>query len=274
MIARFRDPFLPLWDLNPAQRPVLSLDWIKDLRTVNFINLPFRCLVISLDDGTMRILSLTKAANDVPVTGGPFAGPKYQGLHGFTCSAFAIWSVQVSQTTEEGHVLNINSSLPNIPLRNVPVSLKKVPGPGYLFDAGRPKEANSTDLGDNRAMVKKLNNSQAPPVESSNSKLRKILGPFLPLAHNRTLVLHIVRQPINKVLSPTLTMLGAKGQEKTSRKMEERGYHTTTYVLVKWSDLPEDKATWEDYYFSNRSFRPSTLENKGHSQVKGIVMNM
>ncbi|XP_020101354.1 uncharacterized protein LOC109719217 [Ananas comosus] len=58
-----------------------------------------RWLVISFDDGTMRILSLTKAANDVPVTGGPFAGPKYQDLHGFTCSAFAIWSVQVSQTT-------------------------------------------------------------------------------------------------------------------------------------------------------------------------------
>ncbi|OAY74806.1 General transcription factor 3C polypeptide 2 [Ananas comosus] len=197
-----RDPFRPLWDLNPAQRAVLSLDWIKDLR----------CLVISFDDGTMRILSLPKAANDIPVTGSPFAGTKCQGLHGFTCSAFAIWSVQVSQTTgvvaycsadgsvvrfqlranyvkdpnrnrvpyflcgsltEEGHVLNINSSLPNIPLRNVPVSLKKVPGHGYLFDAGRPKEANSTDLGDNRAMVKKFNNSQAPPVKRSNSKLRK-----------------------------------------------------------------------------------------------------
>ncbi|XP_042440866.1 uncharacterized protein LOC122026266 isoform X1 [Zingiber officinale] len=84
-----RDPYRPLWELNPIQRAVLSLDWVKDPR----------CIVMGLDDGTMRILSLCNAANDVPVTGQPFAGSKYQGLHSFSFSLFAIWSVHVSEST-------------------------------------------------------------------------------------------------------------------------------------------------------------------------------
>lgn len=59
----------------------------------------FRCVLISFDDGTMRLLSLTKAASDAPVTGKPFAGTKQQGLHNLGCLPFAIWSVQVSRLT-------------------------------------------------------------------------------------------------------------------------------------------------------------------------------
>ncbi|KAF3973843.1 hypothetical protein CMV_002774 [Castanea mollissima] len=47
----------------------------------------------------MRILSLFKAAYDVPVTGKSFSGTKQQGLHSYNCSSFAIWSVQVSRLT-------------------------------------------------------------------------------------------------------------------------------------------------------------------------------
>jgi general transcription factor 3C polypeptide 2 len=58
-----------------------------------------RCVILSFDDGTMRILSLVKAAYDAPVTGKPFGGTKQQGLHSYYCSSFAIWSVQVSRLT-------------------------------------------------------------------------------------------------------------------------------------------------------------------------------
>ncbi|KAK2978877.1 hypothetical protein RJ640_030926 [Escallonia rubra] len=84
-----RDPFRPLWDLNPVQRVIYSLDWLPDPR----------CVIVSFDDGTLRILSLLKAAYDVPVTGKPFVGTQQQGLHSYYCSSFAIWSVQVSRLT-------------------------------------------------------------------------------------------------------------------------------------------------------------------------------
>ncbi|XP_059462909.1 uncharacterized protein LOC132191818 isoform X2 [Corylus avellana] len=84
-----RDPFRPLWDLHPVPRIIYSLDWLPDPR----------CVILSFDDGTMRILSLVKAAYDTPVTGKPFGGTKQQGLHSYYCSSFAIWSVQVSRLT-------------------------------------------------------------------------------------------------------------------------------------------------------------------------------
>ncbi|XXG88254.1 hypothetical protein AAC387_Pa12g0489 [Persea americana] len=83
-----RDPYRPLWDLNPVRR-VLSLDWLHDPR----------CLILSVDDGTLRLLSLSKAAYDVPVTGIPFVGTNLQGFHTFCCSSFSIWSVHVSRFT-------------------------------------------------------------------------------------------------------------------------------------------------------------------------------
>lgn len=84
-----RDPFHPLWDLNPVQRVICSLDWLPDPR----------CIIISYDDGTIRILSLSKAAYDVPVTGKPFVGTQQQGLHSYYCSSYTIWSIQVSRLT-------------------------------------------------------------------------------------------------------------------------------------------------------------------------------
>ncbi|XP_022144682.1 uncharacterized protein LOC111014310 isoform X2 [Momordica charantia] len=84
-----RDPFRPLWDIHPAPRMIYSLDWLPDPR----------CVILSFDDGTLRLLSLLKAAYDVPVTGKPFTGTKQQGLHSYYGSSFAIWSVQVSRQT-------------------------------------------------------------------------------------------------------------------------------------------------------------------------------
>jgi len=59
----------------------------------------FRCIILSLDDGTMRLLSLAKAAYDAAVNGQPSVGPKQLGMHVFNCSSFAIWSIQVSRLT-------------------------------------------------------------------------------------------------------------------------------------------------------------------------------
>lgn len=84
-----RDPYHPLWDLSPVQRAVLGLDWLKEPR----------CIVIAYEDGIMRTVSLTRMANDTPVTGEPFTRTNSHGVHGQVCSMFAIWSVQVSRDT-------------------------------------------------------------------------------------------------------------------------------------------------------------------------------
>ncbi|KAL0794990.1 hypothetical protein Bca101_066367 [Brassica carinata] len=72
-----RDPFRPLWDLHPVPR----------------------CVLLSFDDGTMRILSLVKVAYDVPSTGRPYPNTKQQGLSVYNCSSYPIWSIQVSRLT-------------------------------------------------------------------------------------------------------------------------------------------------------------------------------
>ncbi|KAJ6725390.1 RNA polymerase III TRANSCRIPTION INITIATION FACTOR COMPLEX SUBUNIT [Salix purpurea] len=84
-----RDPFRPLWDLHPAPKLIYSLDWLPDPR----------CIILSFDDGTMRLFSLAKAAYDAAVNGKPSVGPKQLGMHVVNCSSFAIWSVQVSRLT-------------------------------------------------------------------------------------------------------------------------------------------------------------------------------
>ncbi|KAK9127703.1 hypothetical protein Syun_016500 [Stephania yunnanensis] len=88
LIAIFcSDPYRPLWDLNVLRRVVYSLDWLSDPR----------CVILSMDDGTLRTLSLSKAVYDVPATGKPFVGGQQQGLSSYFCSSFPIWSVQASR---------------------------------------------------------------------------------------------------------------------------------------------------------------------------------
>ncbi|KAL6125284.1 hypothetical protein ACLB2K_073343 [Fragaria x ananassa] len=98
-----RDPFRPLWDIDHIPRFIYSLDWLSDPR----------CVLLSFDDGTMRLLSLMKVASDAPATGKPFAGTKQQGLHNLGCLPFAIWSVQVSRLTDHAskYTPNENSTV-------------------------------------------------------------------------------------------------------------------------------------------------------------------
>ncbi|OEL33610.1 hypothetical protein BAE44_0005377 [Dichanthelium oligosanthes] len=84
-----RDPYRPLWELTTAPRAVLSLQWLKDGRGI----------VISLEDGTLKFLSLSRIANDVPATGRPFVGTKTQGVATYQLSEYLIWSVHASDTT-------------------------------------------------------------------------------------------------------------------------------------------------------------------------------
>ncbi|CAH8385525.1 unnamed protein product [Eruca vesicaria subsp. sativa] len=84
-----RDPFRPLWDLHPVPRFIYSLDWLQDPK----------CVLLSFDDGSMRILSLVKIAYDVPATGRPYPNTKQQGLSIYNCSSFPIWGIQVSRLT-------------------------------------------------------------------------------------------------------------------------------------------------------------------------------
>ncbi|KAF8041893.1 hypothetical protein BT93_A0482 [Corymbia citriodora subsp. variegata] len=83
-----RDPFHPLWHIHSAPKNVLSLDWLPDPR----------CVLLSFDDGTVRLLSLSRSAYDGPVTGKSLCSTK-QGLHTLYCSSFAIWNVHVSRNT-------------------------------------------------------------------------------------------------------------------------------------------------------------------------------
>uniref|UniRef100_A0A7N0UA81 Uncharacterized protein n=1 Tax=Kalanchoe fedtschenkoi TaxID=63787 RepID=A0A7N0UA81_KALFE len=82
-----RDPFHPLWNL-PLLR-IYSLDWMPNPR----------CIVLSSDDGFLRLFGITEASNDESVTGKPFSGSKLQGLHTYTCSSCAIWNVHISRVT-------------------------------------------------------------------------------------------------------------------------------------------------------------------------------
>ncbi|CAM8931303.1 unnamed protein product [Rhodiola kirilowii] len=82
-----RDPFHPLWTL-PLLR-VYSLDWMPNPR----------CVVISSDDGSLKLLSISQASDDTSVTGKPFPGSKLQGLHTYNCSMSAIWSIHISRVT-------------------------------------------------------------------------------------------------------------------------------------------------------------------------------
>ncbi|XP_021986505.1 uncharacterized protein LOC110882925 [Helianthus annuus] len=102
-----RDPFHPLWDI-PYQKVVNSLEWLPDPR----------CVVLSFDDGEIKIISLLKAASDVPVTGMPCDKKPLHGSYSYYCSSSSIWSVQVSSLTgmvayccSDGKVINFQLTI-------------------------------------------------------------------------------------------------------------------------------------------------------------------
>ncbi|KAK8517948.1 hypothetical protein V6N12_016782 [Hibiscus sabdariffa] len=214
-----RDPFLPLWDIHPAPKFMYSVDWLPEPR----------CVMISFDDGTMRLLSLVHAACDVPVTGKPYGGTKQQGLHLYNCSSFAIWSVHVSRLTgmvaycgadgtatcfqltskavdkdfsrnrtphfacgsftEEDSTVIVNTPLPNIPL---------------------PLKKPNNDCGDGQRSMRAFL-TKSTPVK--NAKDKKAIVPF---STKQTLALRDGNDPgVESELEETLATLKAKQKQKS-----------------------------------------------------------
>ncbi|KAG6554196.1 hypothetical protein Mapa_004112 [Marchantia paleacea] len=84
-----RDIFRPIWDLQTSRCCISSMDWLSHPRS----------LLMSMDDGTLRLLGIQNASSLTPATGQPWRGTHAQGLQCYLCSSFAIWSVQVSRAT-------------------------------------------------------------------------------------------------------------------------------------------------------------------------------
>lgn len=77
--------------------------------TVIFFIFVFRGIVISLEDGALKFVSLLRIANDVPVTGRPFVGTKTQGVSTYQLSEYLIWSVHASEITGAFHLMSNHS---------------------------------------------------------------------------------------------------------------------------------------------------------------------
>lgn len=79
----------------------------------------------------------------------------------------------------------------------------------------------------------------------------------------------VKRSPkVERLVIPTAPLtwdegrLLAKPEKIIDRRIVCQGNQVATQVLVKWSNLPEEYSTWEDYKFSNRSFQRLILEGK------------
>ncbi|KAL0347074.1 UNVERIFIED_CONTAM: hypothetical protein Scaly_1723400, partial [Sesamum calycinum] len=83
-----RDPFRPLWD-HHIPGVTYGLEWLPDPR----------CVFGSIDDGTLWLLSLERAAHDIPVTGKSVPAAPKHGFHNFDCSSFSIWCIHASRLT-------------------------------------------------------------------------------------------------------------------------------------------------------------------------------
>nr|XP_024357729.1 general transcription factor 3C polypeptide 2-like isoform X2 [Physcomitrium patens] len=84
-----RDPYQPVYELQISRGVVTGIDWVSDPR----------CMLITMDDGSVRVLSLDKAATDTAVTGKHYTGTPTQGLASYYASYYAMWGVHVSRAS-------------------------------------------------------------------------------------------------------------------------------------------------------------------------------
>ncbi|KAL4560393.1 hypothetical protein LXL04_032544 [Taraxacum kok-saghyz] len=160
-----RDPFHPLWDI-PSQKIIYSLDWHPDPR----------CVILSCDDGEIKIINLLKAASDVSVTGTPTVKTQQHGSHGYYCSSSSIWCVQVSPLTgmvayccSDGKVVHFqnDTNFRNMINQLTPRSVEKDPNrnrePHYLCGSVTKKDDSST-----LTVVSPLPNVPIPMKKSTN----------------------------------------------------------------------------------------------------------
>ncbi|KAF6166037.1 hypothetical protein GIB67_012934 [Kingdonia uniflora] len=265
------DPYRPLWDLNPVNKIIYSVDWLPDPRYFSFtlhieiivgvsdifprhlwailivnrrryLFLISRCVILTYDDCTLMIITLPKAASDVPVTGKPFTGPHTQGLHCYSNSSLPIWSVQASRQTgmvaycssdgtvhhfqlrgravendpirnrpdqylcgsltEEDNTITVNSPLPNLPF-----SMKKP------FNSQNPEDlALALCYNDNPSTLKnksasKLKTNPSCSVAETQKEGSNDIYPF----PSKMVALHKVRWNMNKGSERWLCYGGAAG---------------------------------------------------------------
>lgn len=55
------------------------------------------------------------------------------------------------------------------------------------------------------------------------------------------------------------------------RRMVRDGYSAATQILVKWQGLPDEQATWEDYYRLKGRFPSAAIWGRDHAQAGGNV---
>ncbi|KAL8132039.1 hypothetical protein AgCh_007796 [Apium graveolens] len=160
-----RDPFHPIWDLNPIQKVICSLDWVPDPRGI----------IISYEDGTIRILSLSEAANNVPVTGKPFVGTPQEGLHRYCCSSYTIWSIQVSRITGMVAYCSADGTVHHFQLTNKAMGRDPLRHRAPHFLCGSLVEEDSTltmytPLPDNPLLMKKPSNQEKRVEETTGGQ--------------------------------------------------------------------------------------------------------
>ncbi|XP_022765150.1 uncharacterized protein LOC111310200 isoform X2 [Durio zibethinus] len=217
-----RDPFLPLWDVHPAPKFIYSLDWLPEPR----------CVILSFDDGTMKMLSLVHAACDVPVTGKPFTGTKQQGLHLYNCSSFAIWSVQVSRLTGMVAYCGADGTVTRFQLTSKAVDKDFSRHRTPHFPCGSLTEEESavivnTPLPDIPVTLKKPSNDygegprsmRAFLTESNQGKNAKDRKAKVAASNKQTLALYYGNDPgVESESEETLAALQSKRKQKSNGK--------------------------------------------------------
>jgi hypothetical protein len=56
-----------------------------------------RCMLVTMDDGTLRLFGLDNGGSNTPFTGKPYSGTQLQGLQSYFCSSFSLWAAQASR---------------------------------------------------------------------------------------------------------------------------------------------------------------------------------
>jgi hypothetical protein len=69
-----------------------------------------------------------------------------------------------------------------------------------------------------------------------------------------------------------LSKTGIFPEEVLDRRMVRKGNQVVPQVLIKWSGVPVQAATWEDYYVVKNRFLSALAWGQADSEARGTVM--
>ncbi|XP_078168609.1 transducin/WD40 repeat-like superfamily protein isoform X2 [Carex rostrata] len=169
-----RDPYHSLWEVNPAHKAVVSVDWLKDPR----------CILMTVEDGTMRIFSLPKGANDLPVTGMPLPRKQFEGLAAYCVTDGSVVVFQLTERFLEadptrnrtpyflcdhfkdgGGILELGPPFRNTIISNLP--LKPIKGPSRYIMGNDKALVSATNPPPNRDEENNVDVGMLPEVDDS-----------------------------------------------------------------------------------------------------------